>query len=381
MTRGRRAGSPASTVDGGAAAPWSRRSSRRALIRSARALHAHGAVLASLGRAHRAADLAPVVHAHGRAGAARDRGRARRPRALPPRPLGARVPRLAREHPAVVHLAPALVGPPAAGLVLRRLRGDLRVARARPSAAARATPSCAATRTCSTPGSRRRCGRSRRSDGRSDTPELRAFYPTDVLVTARDIIFLWVARMVMMGLEFLDEVPVLRRRHHLDHPGARRAAHVEVARHRHRPARRDRGARRGRRALRPARDVLLAGRALLAREDPAGPAAREQDLERVAAGAARRSPTSSRRRARARSRTAGSSRACSARSGASGSRSPRTTSRMRRSTSTASSTASSPTGTSRWRSPASTRRTRTCPRRCCTCSGRRSRSRTRSCRS
>ena len=40
-----------------------------------------------------------------------------------------------------------------------------------------------------------------------ETPELRAFYPTDVLVTARDIIFLWVARMVMMGLEFVGEVP------------------------------------------------------------------------------------------------------------------------------------------------------------------------------
>jgi valyl-tRNA synthetase len=40
-----------------------------------------------------------------------------------------------------------------------------------------------------------------------DTPELRAFYPTDVLVTARDIIFLWVARMIMMGLEFTDEIP------------------------------------------------------------------------------------------------------------------------------------------------------------------------------
>jgi valyl-tRNA synthetase len=40
-----------------------------------------------------------------------------------------------------------------------------------------------------------------------ETPELRAFYPTDVLVTARDIIFLWVARMVMMGLEFAGEVP------------------------------------------------------------------------------------------------------------------------------------------------------------------------------
>ncbi|MBV9311932.1 MAG: valine--tRNA ligase [Solirubrobacterales bacterium] len=39
------------------------------------------------------------------------------------------------------------------------------------------------------------------------TPALRAFYPTDVLVTARDIIFLWVARMIMMGLEFAHEVP------------------------------------------------------------------------------------------------------------------------------------------------------------------------------
>jgi valyl-tRNA synthetase len=40
-----------------------------------------------------------------------------------------------------------------------------------------------------------------------DTSELRAFYPTDVLVTARDIIFLWVARMIMMGLEFTRQVP------------------------------------------------------------------------------------------------------------------------------------------------------------------------------
>jgi valyl-tRNA synthetase len=40
-----------------------------------------------------------------------------------------------------------------------------------------------------------------------ETPELRAFYPTDVLVTARDIIFLWVARMVMMGVEFTGKLP------------------------------------------------------------------------------------------------------------------------------------------------------------------------------
>jgi valyl-tRNA synthetase len=39
------------------------------------------------------------------------------------------------------------------------------------------------------------------------TPELRAFYPTDVMVTARDILFLWVARMVMMGRRFTDDVP------------------------------------------------------------------------------------------------------------------------------------------------------------------------------
>lgn len=39
------------------------------------------------------------------------------------------------------------------------------------------------------------------------TPELERFYPTAVLSTARDIIFLWVARMVMMGIEYMGEVP------------------------------------------------------------------------------------------------------------------------------------------------------------------------------
>ena len=40
-----------------------------------------------------------------------------------------------------------------------------------------------------------------------DTPALRAFYPTDVLVTGRDIIFLWVARMIMLGIEFRGQIP------------------------------------------------------------------------------------------------------------------------------------------------------------------------------
>jgi valyl-tRNA synthetase len=39
------------------------------------------------------------------------------------------------------------------------------------------------------------------------TPELRRFYPTAVLVTGFDIIFFWVARMIMFGLKFMDEVP------------------------------------------------------------------------------------------------------------------------------------------------------------------------------
>ncbi|QFU16692.1 valine--tRNA ligase [Microvirga thermotolerans] len=39
------------------------------------------------------------------------------------------------------------------------------------------------------------------------TPELKRYYPTNTLVTGFDIIFFWVARMMMMGLHFMDEVP------------------------------------------------------------------------------------------------------------------------------------------------------------------------------
>jgi valyl-tRNA synthetase len=40
-----------------------------------------------------------------------------------------------------------------------------------------------------------------------DTERLRTFYPTSVLITGFDIIFFWVARMIMMGLKFMDDVP------------------------------------------------------------------------------------------------------------------------------------------------------------------------------
>jgi valyl-tRNA synthetase len=48
-----------------------------------------------------------------------------------------------------------------------------------------------------------------------ETPEMRYYYPTNVLVTSRDIITLWVARMVMMSLANLNEVPF---RHVYIHP-------------------------------------------------------------------------------------------------------------------------------------------------------------------
>jgi valyl-tRNA synthetase len=40
-----------------------------------------------------------------------------------------------------------------------------------------------------------------------DTPELKRYYPTSVLVTAFDILFFWVARMIMLGLKFKGDVP------------------------------------------------------------------------------------------------------------------------------------------------------------------------------
>src|SRR6202000_1970720 len=39
------------------------------------------------------------------------------------------------------------------------------------------------------------------------TPELSRYYPTSVLVTSFDIIFFWVARMMMFGMHFMNEVP------------------------------------------------------------------------------------------------------------------------------------------------------------------------------
>jgi valyl-tRNA synthetase len=40
-----------------------------------------------------------------------------------------------------------------------------------------------------------------------ETADLETFYPTDVLITGPDILFFWVARMIMLGMHFMDDVP------------------------------------------------------------------------------------------------------------------------------------------------------------------------------
>ena len=125
-----------------------------------------------------------------------------------PGALGRRVPRLDAGHPALVHQPAAVVGAPHPRLLLRasastswwrptRAGGVREVRRAR----------CGTRKTCSTPGSAPPCGRSPLWAGPRRPTQLKAFYPTTVLSTARDIIYLWVARMIMMGLEFMGDVP------------------------------------------------------------------------------------------------------------------------------------------------------------------------------
>ena len=49
-----------------------------------------------------------------------------------------------------------------------------------------------------------------------ETPELARYYPGSVVTTAREIIFLWIARMIFSGLELIGDGAVLRRPHPLD---------------------------------------------------------------------------------------------------------------------------------------------------------------------
>ncbi len=90
------------------------------------------------------------------------------------------------------------------------------------------------------------------------TDTLAKFYPTTDLVTGPDIIFFWVARMIMAGFEYMGETAVQERLFHRHHPRQTGAQNVEVARQFTRPARPHRQVRRRRAALR--RDAQRAAR-------------------------------------------------------------------------------------------------------------------------
>ena len=149
--------------------------------------------------------LNPQEHHPGGAGS-----RGRRPHPVLPRQLDHHLQPVAQQHPGLVHLAPAVVGPPDPRLVLGRRPGVRRPQRGR------------SHRT----GPRRR--RDRRADARPDvldtwfssglvpfttlgwpenTPDLQRYLPSSVLVTGFDIIFFWVARMVMLTTHMTGQIP------------------------------------------------------------------------------------------------------------------------------------------------------------------------------
>ena len=129
------------------------------------------------------------------------------------------------------------------------------------------------------------------------TPSCTAFYPTDVLSTARDILFLWVARMVMMGLRFTGDIPFSDVNVHsiIQAPDGRRMSKslgtgidpLDLIEGGPRPPVFTQGGDFPAYGADAVRFGLLAmsstpGRALQRGEDPAGPGAREQALQRDA---------------------------------------------------------------------------------------------------
>ena len=356
---------------------WSRALDELGAISQARAIRPLGRAQPPLGRADRAADLAAVVLPHGRAGGAGDRGGRVRARADRARPI---------RGSACCSTGCAPCGP---WCISRQLWWGHRLP-------VWYCDRCEETYVAETPPER--CGA---CDGElrqetdvldtwfssqlwpfavlgwpDDTPELRAFYPTDFLTTAREILYLWVARMIMMGLEFAGDVPFDDVYVHsviLAPDGRRMSKSLGTGID---PIEAIEAARRGRAALRPDGDVVEPGRPLFHEAGRAGPRPRQQDVERVAARAAEHRTRSSRR---AEPETVEDRWILSRLQRAIGDVTERDR-RLRllaraRSSCTRSSGASSATGTWRWSSRACTRAEDEppCRRRCCTCSRRRSR--------
>ena len=248
--------------------------------REARELPALRRHVRALPLADRAAHLAAVVVRDGGAAQAGARGAARAARPLPPASRSTVRDPLARGDPRLERLAPALVGAPAAALVLPGRPRHLRVAAAGRVRRVRLAPTI------------------ERDPDVLDTWFSSALWPFATLGWPEQTRG---APPLLPGRRQLDRArdhpplgepddldgpradgggAVHRRDHPLDDPRRRRPPHVEEPRHGRRPARRDRQARRRRDPLRPAEDVLDAGRPLRRGDDRGGPEAREQALER-----------------------------------------------------------------------------------------------------
>ena len=113
-----------------------------------------------------------------------------------------------------------------------------------------------------------------------DTEDLRRFYPTTVMETGYDIIFFWVARMIMQGIAMMDDVPFTHDLPARHGPGRRREDEQDEG-ERQGPGRPDR-------AVRDRRDAPRAGgrhdagqrRLDLRRQDGGAAELRQQALER-----------------------------------------------------------------------------------------------------
>ena len=169
----------------------------RALGRALQPLRHHG----------RAAPVAAVVRPRRPAGQGRGRRRPRRPRPAAPAGDERQVLRLGGRHARLVHQPPAVVGSPHPGFLRAERSGDLRrPGRAAARRAGRQDPDVLDTWFSSALWPFSTLG------WPDDTADLRTFYPNSVLVTGYDILFFWVARMMMFGLYAMRDKAAGRRR-------------------------------------------------------------------------------------------------------------------------------------------------------------------------
>ena len=125
-----------------------------------------------------------------------------------PKNMGKHLSALDGEHPRLVRFAPALVGdtgfPPSTAATAAPFWSS---ARTLSTARNAVPPTFIRTKMFSIHGSRAGSGPSALWAGPRTTADLRRYYPTSALVTGYDIIFFWVARMIMAGMEFTEKSP------------------------------------------------------------------------------------------------------------------------------------------------------------------------------